>query len=147
MEAIFWLVLMVVMLFVEAASVTLVSVWFGAGALAALIATLLGAKLRLQLVIFFAVSIALLLCLRPFVRKFLKPRINKTNVDALVDSQGYVTADIDNLKAQGYVKLGAMEWTARSTDGNPIAKGTLVQVDRIEGVKAYVSPVKVTVES
>lgn len=147
MEAIFWLVLMVVMLFVEAASVTLVSVWFGAGALAALIATLLGVKLRLQLVIFFAVSIALLLCLRPFVRKFLKPRINKTNVDALVDSQGYVTADIDNLKAQGYVKLGAMEWTARSTDGNPIAKGTLVQVDRIEGVKAFVSPVKVTVES
>ena len=40
------------------------------------------------------------------------------------------------------VKLGGMEWTARSTSAEPIKAGTLVKVDRIEGVKAFVSAVK-----
>jgi membrane protein implicated in regulation of membrane protease activity len=35
-----------------------------------------------------------------------------------------------------------MYWTARSESGEPICEGTLVKVDRIEGVKAFVSPVK-----
>ena len=58
-----------------------------------------------------------------------------------VGSEGYVTADIDNLAATGTVKLGAMEWTARSADGSAIKAGTRVKVERIEGVKAFVSPV------
>ena len=58
----------------------------------------------------------------------------------------YVTADIDNLTAAGQVKLGSMEWAARSTSGQPIPEGTLVKADRIEGVKVFVSPVEVTTE-
>ena len=49
--------------------------------------------------------------------------------------------DIDNINAVGHVKLNGMEWTARSTDGHPIAAGTLVTVDHVEGVKAFVTPV------
>ena len=60
-----------------------------------------------------------------------------------MDSRGYVTVDIDNNSAAGNVKLGAMEWSARSSSGAPIAKGTLVKVDRIEGVKVFVSPAEV----
>ena len=78
----------------------------------------------------------------PISRKLLKPNASKTNVDAIIGSQGYVTADIDNLSATGQVKLGAMEWTARSSSGDPIKAGTLVKVDRIEGVKTFVSEVK-----
>ena len=79
----------------------------------------------------------------PFIKKFLNPKLAKTNVDAVIGSEGYVTEDIDNLKAAGHVKLGAMERTARSTSGQPIAKGTLIKVDRIEGVKAFVSPAEI----
>ena len=64
-------------------------------------------------------------------------------MDAIVGSQGYVTADIDNISATGTVKLGAMEWTARSANGDPIPKGTLVKVEKIEGVKAFVTAVEV----
>ena len=46
---------------------------------------------------------------------------------------------VDNLNAEGKIKLNGMEWTARSTDGKKIPVGTLVKVDRIEGVKAIVS--------
>lgn len=144
MDTILWLIIMVVFLVTEASTVALVSVWFAAGALAALVASMLGAQVWLQAVLFFVISGGLLACLRPLARKYFKPRITKTNVDAVVGSQGYVTADIDNLCAQGQVKLGAMEWTARATCGDVIPKGTLVKVDKIEGVKVYVTSVKVT---
>ena len=44
------------------------------------------------------------------------------------------------MAASGQVKLGAMPWTARSTSGQPIPTGTRVRVDKVEGVKVYVSP-------
>lgn len=143
MYLIIWLVLMVVFLIAESQSVTMVSLWFAAGALGALIAELCGAQLWLQIVIFFAVSIVLLASLRPIARKYFTPKIIKTNVDSLIGQTGLVTADIDNVTAQGQVKLGAMEWTARSTSGETIKAGTLVKVDKIEGVKVYVTPVQV----
>ena len=138
--ALLWLGLLVGFLAVEGSTVTLVSVWFAAGSLVALIAAMLGAPLWLQLVLFVAVSVGLLAMLRPFVRKYLRPRMSRTNVDAVVGSQGFVTEAIDNVAATGQVKLGAMPWTARSTSGGPIPAGAKVRVDRVEGVKVYVSP-------
>ena len=146
MDAIIWLVLMVVFLMVEGATVAVVSLWFGAGALAALIVALLGAKLWLQVLVFFTVSIVLLAALRPIVRKYFTPRLTRTNVDSVVGSTGTVTVAIDNIAAQGQIKLASMEWSARSTSGDPIPEGTLVKVDRIEGVKVFVSPVEVSVQ-
>ena len=143
---ILWLALMVVFLVTEAATVTMVSLWFAAGSLAALAARLLHAPVWLQVVLFLVVSALLLAALRPMARKHFTPKLSKTNVDAVVGSRGYVTADIDNVSATGTVKLGAMEWTARSTAGCAIPKGTLVQVDKIEGVKAFVTPVEVPAE-
>lgn len=141
-----WLILMVVFLIAEAATVTMISTWFAAGSLAALIVAATGGPLGLQVGTFLVVSGALLACLRPMIRKHFTPRLQRTNVDAVVDSRGYVTADIDNMAAKGQVKLGGMEWTARSADGSKIPAGTLVKVDRIEGVKAVVSPVETAAE-
>ena len=145
MDTIIWLALMVAFLIVEATTVVMVSLWFAAGSLVALIASLLGASVPIQVALFLVVSALLLACLRGVVRKHFTPKLERTNVDAIVGSRGYVTADIDNLSATGTVKLGAMEWTARSTSGSAIPKGTLVKVDKIEGVKAFVSPAEVEV--
>ena len=60
---------------------------------------------------------------------------------------GYVTETVDNMDATGQVKLGGMYWTARSEDGHKIPAGTLVEVTRIEGVKAFVTPVPVEEEA
>ena len=86
----------------------------------------------------------LLAALRPLARKYLKK--TRTNVDSLPGTEGIVTEDIHNLEAVGRVKLGAMSWAARSTSGDPIPAGTVVRVDRIEGVRAFVTPVKENVE-
>lgn len=138
-----WLILAVVFLLAEAATVTVTSLWFAGGCLAALVVALLGGSLGLQIGTALVVSAVLLACLRPMVKKYFTPKLTATNVDAVIGSRGYVLADIDNLAATGRVKLGAMEWTARSTNGDLIPEGTLVQVDRIEGVKAFVSPAEV----
>lgn len=142
--AIIWLAIMAVLLIVEAACpIHLVSIWFAAGALVAMIISMLGGELWLQIIAFCIVSGALLAGLWPFIRKFLNPHLTKTNVDSVVGREGIVTADIDNLNAVGQVKLGGMEWTARSTSGANIPTGTRIRVDRIEGVKAFVSPAEV----
>ena len=138
-----WLILAVIFLIAEAATVTVISLWFAGGCLAAMVVALTGGSIGFQVFTALAVSAALLACLRPIVRKYFTPKLTKTNVDAVVGSRGYVLSDIDNVSATGKVKLGAMEWTARSTTGSVIPKGTLVQVDKIEGVKAFVTPAEV----
>ena len=146
MYLILWLGLMVLFLIVEAATVTMVSLWFAGGALAALAVSLLGGGFVWQMGAFILVSTALLALLRPLARKHFTPKLTKTNVDSVIGMEGYVTADIDNVAATGKCKLGAMEWTARSATGEKISTGTLVKVEKIEGVKAFVVPVNVPAE-
>ena len=135
-----WMVLMVGFLIAEAACPChLVSIWFAAGALVAGIVAICNGAVWLQVVLFLAVSIGLLIAMFPLVKKFMKPKIINTNVDSVIGTQGYVTEDIDNMDAVGQVKLGGMYWSARSASGQQIPKGTLVQVERIEGVKLFVN--------
>ena len=145
--AIIWFVLLVGFLMIESSTVAMVSIWFAAGALVALILSLLQVQLWVQVAAFLIVSCALLAALRPFVRKFIEPKIVKTNVDSVVGSLGVVTQQIDNLQPAGQVKLGAMEWTARSASDESIPVGTRVRVVRIEGVKAIVEPAAVAAEN
>ena len=142
--AIVWLLLLVVFLAAEAATVSMVSLWFAVSALVALLVALLGGPGWLQGTLFLVISAVLLALLRPLVKRYVTPRITATNVDSVIGSTGLVTTAIDNVSAVGQVKLGAMEWTARSTSGQPIPVGTRVRVDKIEGVKVYVSPAEVS---
>ena len=142
--AIIWTALVVGFLIIEAVcAVHLVSIWFAAGALVALVIATLGGAPWLQTGAFAVVSLALLVSLWPFTRKFLKPKLTDTNIDSIIGSFGLVTVAIDNLQARGQVKLGAMEWSARSTSGEEIPEGIKVRVDRIEGVKVFVTPAEV----
>ena len=140
-----WIGLLVIFIVVEAATVSMVSAWFAAGALAALLVSLLGGELWLQGVVFVTVSAVTLAMLRPLAQTHFTPRITRTNVDAVVGKTCLCVTAIDNLASQGQVRIGDVEWTARSTTGDPIPVGTQVTVDRVEGVKVYVTPVTVKV--
>lgn len=138
-----WLVLLILFLMAEGATVALVSLWFAAGALAAIIAALLGASVGLQLALFLVVSVALLAMLRPVLKKYVNPKIQRTNVDALVGQECTVIEAIDNLAATGRVKMGGMTWCARSIGEENIPAGTVVKIEAVQGVKLLVSPVAV----
>ena len=143
-EAIFWLVAMVVFLAAEAGTVTLISIWFAAGALGAILVALLGGSLMLQITAFLLLAVILLLSLRGIVRKHIRPRISKTNIDSVIGATGIVLDPVDNIAALGQVQVNGVQWSARSSSGIQIPAGTLVRVDRIEGVKVFVSPAEVS---
>ena len=108
-----------------------------------MVTALTGGGLAFQAAVFLIISIVMLTALRPLVRKYVTPTLTPTNIDSVIGSVGIVTVQIDNISATGQVKLNGMEWTARSTSGEPIAAGTQVTVNRIEGVKVFVSPAEV----
>ena len=138
--AIIWLGLTVAFVIAEAMTVTVISLWFAAGALGAMAMALAGGSTWLQVLTFLVVSAVALTALRPLTRKYLTPKLTATNIDSVIGAVGIVTADIDNIAAAGQVKLNGMEWSARSTSGAPIPAGTKIRVDRIEGVKVFVTP-------
>lgn len=135
---IIWLALLIVFAITEGVTVALVSIWFMGGALAALIAALCGAELWVQVVLFFTVSILLLLCLRPLSKRLIKQKKVATNADSNIGKEAVVTERIDNLHGSGAVRISGVEWSARSADGSEIEKGAVVRVLRIEGVKVCV---------
>ena len=145
MDTVLWFALLIVFVVAEAATVGMVSVWFALGALCAMISGLLGAKIWLQIVVFVAVSGVSLAALRPIAKRYFNAKRINTNVDALVGRTCLVVAPIDNVNACGQVKLGDVEWSARSSKDEPIAAGTQVRIDRVEGVKVFVTPIEVKV--
>ncbi|MCI2106128.1 MAG: NfeD family protein [Intestinimonas sp.] len=139
---IFWLAALILFGIVEAITVGLASIWFAAGAVAALIVSALTGPLWAQITIFFAVSIVCLLMVRPLSRKYLDPTHQATNADRIIGTEGMVTEEINNLKAQGRVFVAGTSWTARSQKAEQvIPAGATVRILRIEGVKVLVEPV------
>lgn len=139
MEGIIWLGILVVMAVIEIITLGLTTIWFAGGALVAFIASLLGANLPVQIVLFLVVSVVLLICTRPIAIKYFNRDRVKTNVDSLIGVSGIVLEDINNLHATGLVQVRGQEWTARATDEGTITKGTEVVVTEISGVKLIVS--------
>ena len=119
-----WLGAVAFFAFLEAGTRALVSVWFAAGALAAVFAAYAGLGLTSQLLIFVAVSLAAIAALRPLAERFLEPRFVPTNADRLLGAAVRVTEEIDNAVPAGEV----------------IAAGDVAEVVWMEGVKLIVRP-------
>ncbi len=142
-----WLAAIIVFLLVEAGTVALVSIWFAGGAPRALIAAALGAGGPVQLAGFVLSSGLLLALMWPLAKKRINGRHVRTNADRLIGREVLVTEQIENLKETGEIKVNGVLWTAVSADGSVIPEGSLVRIERLEGAKVYVSPVKVSAAS
>ncbi|MCD7761491.1 MAG: NfeD family protein [Clostridiales bacterium] len=142
---VFWVIAIVVFAIVEGVTVGLASIWFVAGALAALIVSLFISNIWIQAAVFLLVSILSLAAFKPLVERYLTPKDAKraTNLDSIIGREAVVREDICNLENRGQVKIKGLEWSALSETGEDIPAGTVVVVDRIEGVRVYVHPVPV----
>ena len=139
MEAIIWLVVMVVAFIVESMTLSLVSVWFAGGAAAALFTGLLGFSAPVQITIFALVSALLLPLMRPIAKNALMGRKVRTNADRVIGNVGVVIQQIDPLKNEGQVKVIGQVWSAKPEDGmSVIARDRQVVVTAIAGVKVVV---------
>lgn len=136
---IFWLGLLVVLLLIEAATMGLTTIWFAGGALVSFLAALFQIPLPVQIVLFIAVSLLLLIFTRPAAVRFMNQKTEKTNVYSLLGEKGMVTETIENLKGTGRVKVKGVDWTARTKeDGRVIPADTIVAIQEVQGVKLIV---------
>ncbi len=138
MEGIFWLIVLVVMAVIEIITLGLTTVWFAGGALAAFIASLLGANIVVQVILFVVVSVLLLALTRPLAAEYLNKDRIRTNAESLIGKTAVVKQEIDNLNAQGQVSVDGQEWTARSVEEQVIPKDVQVEIVEINGVKLMV---------
>ena len=139
MDVLYWLVLFIVFILFEIITLGLTTIWFASGALIALIASLLGADVIVQIIIFIVVSVLLLIFTRPYAKKFINDKTTKTNVDDLIGKTGKVTETIDNINSTGLVYINGLYWLARSANDLVIYEDEIVTIIRIEGVKLIVS--------
>ena len=136
-----WAVAIAVFAIFEGLTAQLVSIWFVAGSVAALIAAVCGAPVWLQAVLFFGVSLVVLALVRPMIQKQLKKgSVQKVNADRCIGQEGIVLEEINNLLPTGQVKTDGKVWTARSSDNSIIPKDSIVTVEKIDGVKLIVTP-------
>lgn len=143
MEAICWLLLASIFIVVEIITLGLTTIWFGGGAFVAAIAAACGASLPVQIILFMAVSLALLFLTRPIAVKHLDVNTQKTNAEALIGQNAVVLQEINNLAETGQAKINGMEWTARTKeDGITVPAGENVKVVEIQGVKLLVEKVE-----
>ena len=139
-SAFIWLAIFVLFLIIEIATVTLVSVWFAGGALAAFIVNFAGCNnLWIQLAVFVAVSVVLLAVTRPFASRFINKNLVKTNTEEILGKRVKILERVDNINATGMTRYNGVEWTVRSSDDNVIIKeGEMATVLEVSGVKLIV---------
>lgn len=137
---IIWLVLLVLLLVIEVATMGLTTIWFAGGALVALLANLIGLHEVIQVVLFLLVSGLLLALTRPVAIRYLNKDRIRTNAESLIGRTAVVIEEIDNLKAMGCVTIDGQEWTARcESDDHVISKDQVVVIRAIQGVKLIVA--------
>ncbi|MDD2959738.1 MAG: NfeD family protein [Lachnospiraceae bacterium] len=139
MQSVAWLAMLVILLGIELATLGLTTIWFAGGALAAFIVSMLGGSLTLQIVLFIAISLILLIFTRPFAVKYVNKSRVKTNADSLIGRTAVVTETINNLEGTGRAQISGQSWTARaSQEETVISEGARVKVLEIRGVKLIV---------
>ena len=135
----FWLILMILFIIFELATMGLTTMWFALGSLASLAVAVAGGPVWLQVIAFFAVSLIALFCFRNITKDLFNRNREKTNADSLIGRKGIVTESISNIYATGQVTVAGQEWTARTVDDDvTLEKGEMVIIRSISGVKLMV---------
>lgn len=140
----FWLILLIVFLLVEAFTFNMTTIWFAAGSLAALVLALLGQQIWLQATVMVLVSAVTLLLFILVIKPRLSGSLTKpsepTNADRIIGQEGLVLEKLDPIAGTGLIKVKGQTWSSVSEDQSEIAADSKVIVVAIQGVKAVVRP-------
>lgn len=140
MTSIYWLIVFVVFVGIEVATMALTTIWFAGGAFIAFLLSLMGASVEVQLAVFVIASFLLLFLTRPFASRYINRNTVKTNADSLIGKKARVTEEINDDLGTGIAVIDGKEWTARTEDRSVIIPpGVMVTVNDIRGVKLIVS--------
>ena len=132
-----WVAIIAASIIIELITMEMVSLWTAVGGLCALILDVIGVNLEIQLVVFFVVSIALLLSLRKLALKYLLKSTQKVGNERVFGTKARLLTEITN-ETPGTIKVNGVIWSATTTDGTPLAENTIVEIVELRGNKFIV---------
>lgn len=137
-----WVAVVAVSLIIEFITMEMVSVWTAIGGIVALVLAALDVRFEIQLVVFFAVTIVLLLSLRKVAMKYLLKNNNaKIGTDSIIGSTHKLLTPITE-ETRGTIKISGITWSVTTADKTELSAETMVEVLRVEGNKLVVKKVK-----
>lgn len=138
-----WLIASGIFFICEIITVGFLVFWLGVGALIAMLVSFFTSNIIIQMSVFVVSSGLLIFATRPLVNKISKKDVVPTNVYSLIGKKAVVTEDIDWVTGKGQIKFEGEIWSAKSKEQINIPAGSEVEIVAIEGVKAFVKPLKI----
>jgi membrane protein implicated in regulation of membrane protease activity len=133
-----WVVAFFLAVLIEVLEPQLVSLWFAGGALVALVAAILNVNVVVQVVLFLASTIVLLILTRPFVKRVTNKVPVPTNADALIGKEILVEKGF-SLKSQGVGLHADIRWKLVTDQDISFDQGEFAIVKAIKGNKLFVT--------
>lgn len=134
-----WLGIVIALTLIEVLTTNLVTVWYIASALIALVLSLFIDNYLVQFSVFVILGTILLFTTRDYLLKLIVKSKEKTNLDRVVGMTAIVTEEITKNKP-GEVKVDGKRWTAIAD--KKITVQSTVKVLEINGVKLKVEEEK-----
>ena len=137
-----WLIASGIFFICEIITVGFLVFWLGVGALVAMLVSFFTSNIIVQMSVFVISSGLLIFATRPLVNKINRKDVVPTNVYSLIGKKAIVIEDIDWVTGKGQIKFEGEIWSAKSKEQVNIPTGSEVEIVSIEGVKAFVKPLK-----
>lgn len=134
-----WLVIVILLGLVEAATVNLVSIWFIASGIITLFLSLFVSSFVIQFAVFVILGIIFLIATRKKLLDYQTKEDTKLNLERVIGMEGVVTQKITKNEI-GEVKVDGKLWSAVANTS--IKENEPVLIKEIDGVKLVVEKVK-----
>lgn len=142
-----WLIASGVFIIIEIFTVGFLAFWLAISSLIAMLVSFITDSIIIQTAVFVISSAILMFATKPLMDKFAKQDKVSTNVYSIIGKKAIVIKDIDWASGEGQIKIEGEVWSAKTNEQVNIPKGTEVEIESIDGVKAFVKPIKETIVS
>lgn len=130
-----WIAIIILLTIVEVMTVNLVTIWYVASGLVALIVSFFTDNFTLEFAVFAILGTILLITTRHSLQKLVNSKKQETNIDRIIGMNGVVIEEI-NKNQNGAVKVDGKVWTA--TADKKIKVDSTVKVLEINSTKIKV---------
>ena len=133
---ILWIIIAAVAILIDIATSSFLFVWFTVGAIAAMIAEVMGVSFGIQVIIFLVVNLITVSLGYPWAKKKFKTSVKRT---PLMEETyiGRVMKAEENIGQRAKVKVDGIYWTVQNT-GEEIKAGDNFKIIGIEGIKLII---------
>lgn len=138
-----WLIAAGVFIIGEIITVGFLLFWLGIASLIAMVVSFFTSNVIFQMTVFVISSAILIFATKPLVKKISRKDNISTNVYSIIGKKAIVIEDINWASGTGQIKCEGEVWSAKTKEQIDIPEGSEVEIVSIEGVKAYVKPLKI----